>query len=400
MKRTDRLTTIIAVLLFLAMAAYVAAYALRSLGDALVTAQAVGADFDVGGVASGIVIRDETVLTSTERYIDVSVSDGTRVAAGARVATAMTSEEGLARAGRMRELELEISRLSAALKEMDSADDLTSRDAAVNASVSALASAVARHDLTGLDGVTLNLETLLFGVDSTDVSVEELEKLQRELASMQTSTDGDAKALAAPTSGTFSAAVDGYEHFSSADLKNLTPSAVEAMIDDGRESAEGAYGKLVGDYHWYFAAVMSAVDAANLAEGRTARLNFGRYYSTDIYARIQSISAPEDGQVAVVFRCDTAMADTLSMRAVSASVVFETYSGIRVPAEALRTDPETEATYVWCVTAMQLERKDVEIIYCDDDFVIVRRASDADALREGNTVVVSGKELYEGKVLE
>ena len=53
MNRTDRLTTIIAVLLFLAMAAYVAAYALRSLGDAMVTAQAVGADFDVGGVASG-----------------------------------------------------------------------------------------------------------------------------------------------------------------------------------------------------------------------------------------------------------------------------------------------------------------------------------------------------------
>lgn len=400
MKRTDRLTTVIAVLLALAAAAYIAAYAVRSLGAATVTAEAVGADFDIGGVASGIVIRDETVLTSAERYIDVSVGDGTRVAAGSRVATAMASEEGLARAGRMRELELEISRLSAALKEMDSADDLTSRDAAVNASVSALASAVARHDLTGLDGVTLNLGTLLFGVDSTDVSAEELEKLRRELASMQTSSNGDAAALTAPASGTFSAAVDGYEHFSAADLAALTPAALERMIEDGRETHEGAYGKLVSDYRWYFAAVMSTVDAANLSEGRTARLNFGRYYSTDIYAKVLSISAPEDGQVAVVFRCDTAMADTLSMRIASANVVFETYSGIRVPAQALQTDPETEATYVWCVTAMQLERKDVEIIYCDDDFVIVRREPEADALREGNTVVVSGRELYEGKVLE
>lgn len=400
MKRTDRLTTFIAVLLFLAMAAYLTAYAVRSLGNATVTAQAVGADFDLGGVASGIVVRDETVLTSAERYIDVAVSDGTRVAAGARVATAMASEEGLARAGRMRELELEISRLSAALKEMDTADDLTSRDAALSASVSALASAVARHDLTELDGVTLNLETLLFGVDSTDVSAEELEKLRRELASMQTSSTGDTSALTAPKSGTFSAAVDGYEHFSSADLADLTPAALERMIEDGRETPDGAYGKIAGDYRWYFAAVMNTVDAANLAEGRTARLNFGRFYSTDIYAKVLHISAPEDGQVAVVFRCDTAMADTLSMRLASASVVFESYNGIRIPAQALRTDPETEATYVWCVTAMQLERKTVEILYCDEDFVIVRRSTEADALREGNTVVVSGSDLYEGKVLE
>ena len=88
------------------------------------------------------------------------------------------------------------------------------------------------------------------------------------------------------------------------------------------------------------------------------------------------------------------------MREVSASVVFGSYSGIRVPAQAVRTDEETEATYVWTVTAMQLERKDVEIIYAGDGFVIVRRGSEPGSLREGNTVVVSGKDLYEGKIME
>ena len=80
-------------------------------------------------------------------------------------------------------------------------------------------------------------------------------------------------------------------------------------------------------------------------------------------------------------------------------VIFESYSGIRIPAQAVQTDPETESTYVWCVTAMQLERKDVTVIYEDEDFAIVARDSAADALREGNTVVVRGHELYEGKVM-
>ena len=47
-----------------------------------------------------------------------------------------------------------------------------------------------------------------------------------------------------------------------------------------------------------------------------------------------------------------------------------------------------------------LERKDIEIIYCDEDFVIAAPDGGADTLRAGNTVVVSGKDLYEGKIIE
>ena len=65
----------------------------------------------------------------------------------------------------------------------------------------------------------------------------------------------------------------------------------------------------------------------------------------------------------------------------------------------VQTDPESESTFVWCVTAMQLERKDIRIIYCDEDFVIAERGTDGAALREGNTVVVSGTNLYEGKII-
>jgi len=88
------------------------------------------------------------------------------------------------------------------------------------------------------------------------------------------------------------------------------------------------------------------------------------------------------------------------MRNVPANVVFAAYSGIRVPAPAGQTDDATGQTYVWCVTAMQLERKDVEVLYADEDFALLAVGNDADALRSGNTVVVSGRDLYEGKIME
>ena len=53
MKRTDKLTNWIAILLFAALLAYLGAYAWHSLHQTTVTADAVAADFSVGGSANG-----------------------------------------------------------------------------------------------------------------------------------------------------------------------------------------------------------------------------------------------------------------------------------------------------------------------------------------------------------
>jgi putative membrane fusion protein len=399
MKRTDRLSNFIAILLFLAFAVYAGAYAIRSLRDTTVTAQAVAADVSLGGPASGIVIREETVLTSGEKYIDVTARDGAKIAVGAALATAMRSETGLERANRIHELELEISRMSDALDELDSAADLTTRDESLRTVVRKLSGDVARHELSSLDTDSLNLRSLLFSNSASGASKAELRALQRELDSLQNSSSSDATVLTAEHAGVFSTLIDGYEALTPADLEDLTPEALAALTDYEPDKPAGAYGKLVTSYRWYFAAAMSVSDAENLTVGKTATLNFGRYYGADISARVISISEPVDGTVAAVFRCDTALADTLAMRCVPANVVFATYSGIRVPAEAVQKDKDGQ-TYVWCVTAMQLERKDVEVLYADGDFAVLAPDVTADALRDGNTVVVSGQDLYEGKIME
>lgn len=400
MKRTDRLTIIIALLLFAAFVAYVAVYVAHALSTATVTAEAVTASVSLGGVASGVVVRDETVLVSDEPYIDVTAADGARVAAGGAVATAVSGQQGLERVNRLHMLEKEIARVEAALGEMKSAGDITNREAAQSAAARDLAAAVARHETDALDSLSLRLDTLLLDVDAGDVSEARLQELKREKQSLENSSAGDTEALTAEFSGVFSATVDGYEYLGYDDVKNASPSELEALLGAEHPVAEGAYGKLVAGHRWYFAAVMAAEDAAHLKVGRGVALDFGRYGGSDIEGKILSVGAPEDGNVAVVFRCDTALSDTLAMRAATATVVFESYSGIRVPAEAARTDEATGESYVWTITAMRLERKEIEIVYEGEDFVIVRRGSGPDALREGNTVVVSGSELYEGKIME
>ncbi|MCD8359142.1 MAG: hypothetical protein LUC06_08125, partial [Oscillospiraceae bacterium] len=165
----------------------------------------------------------------------------------------------------------------------------------------ALASSVARHDMDALDTAALNLKTALIGTDDGSVSAEHLSELNRELLSLRTSSTSDTQEIIAESSGVFSSAVDGYEHLSYADIADITPGALQALITAEQEPVDGAYGKLVSGITWYFAAVLSAEDAENLTEGQNATLNFGRYYSADLTAKVVSISAEEDGAVAVVF---------------------------------------------------------------------------------------------------
>jgi hypothetical protein len=48
---------------------------------------------------------------------------------------------------------------------------------------------------------------------------------------------------------------------------------------------------------------------------------------------------------------------------------------------------------------MQVERKNVDIIYTSDEYCLADISGDTDALRPGNEIIVSGDDIYEGKLL-
>ena len=396
MKRTDRLTTILALTLFLTFLAYVGAYAYRALTDRTVTAEATLTSVSEEGMASGIVVRRETVLESQEPYIDVTAAEGEKLAAGGTVALAMRSEAGLARAGRIHALEQEIERVSAALAGAASAQDLTVRGEKVRSALLELTGAVARREHTRLPGAALSLRSLVFSEGGA--TLHELGQLQRELNSLLGSMNTDASEITAPEGGVFTALADGWEHLTPEALGGLTPDRLYALIASRADVSPDCFGKLVTDYAWYFAAVLPQSDAEALSVGGFVTLDFGKNYPSGIPASVESVSAPVGGEAAAVFRCDRSLADTLPVRETSAAVLFGRYSGIRVPEEAVREDGGE--TYVWVITAMQLERKNVSVLYTGDGFCVVERGSASDALREGNTIVVSGTELYEGKVMQ
>ena len=140
------------------------------------------------------------------------------------------------------------------------------------------------------------------------------------------------------------------------------------------------------------------VDAARLKVGGETSLDFGYRNSSSVRAVVQSISpVTAKGEVAVVFRCSSALAETLSLRQSEAEVVFQTYSGLKVPKRAVHV--EGGKTVVYAVSAGVMEMKGVEILYEGEDFYLVAAENEGGSLRADNEVIVSGRGLGDGNVV-
>ena len=376
MKKTNTFTNIAMLVLFAAMAVYLGVYLFRSTQQSYSTAPAVLVTVSEGGQASGIVVREEQIIASDKEFLSLSVDDGKQVAKGGEIAIGVDSKAALDSASRARELKKEIAYVSRLLSRAGSASGASE-----------------------LDDICMDLSSLLFGASTGTVSQSDLDALNAELHQLEKAGVGRGS-ITAPAAGLFTATVDGYEALSPAALENLTPDGVAALEHTSPSTPANTIGKLVTAKKWYFAAVMSKADADRLNLGGSATLDFPQHYSGTISATVFSKSEPDSsGEVAVVFACNNALADTLAMRKATADVVYSEHTGLRVPLKAVHMDDDGQ-TFVYVVTAAQLEKKPIDIIYQTDSYCLVAQSTDSNALRAGNDIVVSGKGLSDGRVIK
>ena len=262
-----------------------------------------------------------------------------------------------------------------------------------------LNAAVSAGSTSELDDLCMDLSSLLFGSATGTVSQGDLDALNAELHQLENAGAGRGS-ITAPAAGLFTSTTDGYESLTPDMLENLTPDGVDALERTTAATPADAIGKLVTAKKWYFASVMNKADADRLNLNGSASLDFPQHYNGTVSATVLSKSEPDSsGKVAVVFACNAALADTLAMRKTTADVVYSEHTGLRVPLKAVHMDGDGQS-YVYVVTAAQLEKKPIEIIYQTDDYCLVAQSTESNALRAGNEIVVTGKGLSNGQVVK
>ncbi|MGM9588046.1 MAG: hypothetical protein ACI3VA_11260 [Candidatus Limivicinus sp.] len=195
-----------------------------------------------------------------------------------------------------------------------------------------------------------------------------------------------------PGSALYYRSCDGLERLSPELLEDLDVQKLQALLAEKPSPQEG--GRLVLDHAWYYAALVPA-DEPVPDSGRCRVLFDG--FAVPAEAEILSLSSEENGQRALVLRLTLGGDAYMKLRKCSAELIFSQYSGLRLPEEAVHRD-EDGNNFVYTITAGVVERRAVDIIYSEGDLCIAAFSADANGLREGNLVIVSGQEDDEGKV--
>lgn len=209
----------------------------------------------------------------------------------------------------------------------------------------------------------------------------------------------------------FSGSVDGWERVASPDiLDSLTAQELSALLAQPGSADVDAVGKLITDSTWYFAALLDGTDTG-LQAGRSYDLAFSGDYYGQIRMKLERISL-ENGQTLAVFSCRSHMADTTLLRVQTVDVITRQLEGIRVPRKALRVVTETVTDEdgntsqvnrygVFTVVRSQAEWQEVDVLYTNDNFYLVRPVDENSStrLRAGDEVILNSSDIYDGKVV-
>ena len=353
---------------------------------------------------TGLIIRSETLVTSSEGGVmHFVLEDGSRVAKDGVIANIYDSESASITLSKIDSVNTKIEDIEEMLSYNDlEAADLDMINAKATQSLNNLIVSGASGNFGNMSELSdellsaLNRRQVAMG-ETTDFSaqLEQLKAEKNELSASLPSAKGKVKAA---MSGYFVSKADGYETvLTCGNPESITPEFMSSV--SAAELPDGVIGKIVSDYEWYIAAEISINESLKYKEGDSLTI----YTSVKSYPKlpvtVKKINISESSSTAVVvFSCNEMNSELATMRSGPMTVVTKEYDGLRVPSAALRVVDSKRGVYV--LTGMQVKFVEVNVLYKDDSYMICeKQTSDESVLRLYDEVIVKGKNLYDGKIV-
>lgn len=350
---------------------------------------------------TGWVVRQETPLPDTSGTLLRQVQEGEKVHAGQTVAMAYASKSALEVVSRLEDTELKLQQLQFARSSFLDSDAALKVDSDISDSILRLHIATADGDYAT---ATQEMSAMKTAVLKRSYSYESLEQIDQAIAQTRSDISTLQNQLSGATSvktavaGVYSGSTDGSEEALTPDfLTDVTPARLDALSTG---SAVKSAGKIITDNTWYFAANIPAQQARELQVGQEVTLRLSKGLQQDTPAYVQSISAEEDGQVAVVLSCTRYISQVTLLRHQQGEILLREYKGLRVPSAALRMDEEG-SLQLFCRLGAYVYSKPVDLVYRGDGFCLVRSAqgaADERILRQGDLVISTARALTDGMI--
>lgn len=397
-------TTVLKGFVILLIAVFAVHQAVSSLYKPVKTETAVFSDMSDGLNITGVIIRNETLVSAGDSgVLHFIIGDGNRVAKDGVIANIYDSESASIILERIDSVNGKI----ADIEEMLSYNNLEAADLdMINAKVHQnLNNLIICGGNGNYDAFSDKSDELLSAYNRRQAAMGETADFSAQLTALKAEKDQLAASLPAAKgtlraekSGYFVSKADGYETVLTCENpESITPEYLNGI--KAENVGENTVGKIVSDYEWYIAAEVSVNESLNFKEGDalTIYTSVKSYPKLPVTVKKINISESSGGAV-VLFACNDMNSELASMRTGPMTVVKKEYSGLKVPTSARRVVDSKLGVYV--LTGMQVKFVEVKVLFTDGDYMICeKQTSDGNVLRLYDEVIVKGKNLYDGKII-
>lgn len=406
--RTSRLARHVpAFLLCAVVVIYCAYHLLSSLWPKPIIEPAMPQSYESTVMLDGYILRTEEVLVSPTVGESLPVCrDGEKVAAGQTVARVYASVDADSYRA-LTDIQRRISILERAKTTYASLKNAPEIRALIERTVVEYNDAVRRNDLAAAQtlrdtilAASAQYRALTEGYQSYATNIAALEAQAHVLES---SLGAALSSVSAPAGGCYYREADGLESvFHASCVDTLSVESLRAMIATAPKTytaADRVAGKLVTGYTWYVATVTDSQTAEKLTAGSSYPVRFPQSDRTLTMTLYRSVASTREDAVLLVFSSGVVTEDFDFTRAQRIEITLDSGVGYAVPKEAVRSVDGVTGVYVLDRYVVRFRAISVigesnDVYYCDPDFVGEGR------LKLYDSVIVSGRNLYDGKVLD
>lgn len=353
----------------------------------------------------GFALRDEKIIdTSASGTVIPLAHDGKRVANGDDIAVVCQNDDQAAAYTKLESLKHELERYKN-INDPDGTQELSADK--LNTKISDAYDDIMDAVTTGAydelpDALTAYADKCATKQILTEGSIDlsaKLTSLENEIAAL-TAQNINYSSVKAPKSGYYINTIDGYESaLSYKDALSLTSQQIESALNAEPAAVSGnSLGKIVESYKWYIVGETESQNSSYFKNGAKITVNFPKEGVNHVTMLVEKADTQGD-KMTVVLSCSLMDETFANMRTEDMQIVTKSHMGYRVPSNVIRFD-EDNNTGIYVLRGKIITFIPVEIIYTEDDFAIISSSSsNGKSVRLYDEVIIKGKELEDGKVI-
>ncbi len=397
------------ILLLLIPALYVGIQALNIISSSYKTQTAIEYTMSDSVTCIGALGMTETeILYDGGGVLGYVAANGERVKAGDAVAEVFATELDAQNSQYAKRLQKEIDVLTKASGATSSTDvELLITQKYSNA-YDAL-DMMQSNNMSGLNEIKLSLQLAIDKAEAaTFDDIDFTSRIQQLTAQQQAAQSQPIQYITSPVTGYFVAGEDSTKRlYTAEELMAMSPTDFAAAVSvDTPANDSSTAGKIISDYRWYYIASVDLTTAAKfenyMQNGYKVDLSFPDVSDAILPAKVENVVKDEqNGLACVTLSCDYINDEIIALEHSSATITFNTYTGIRVSKQARRIVDGVTGVYIKYGNVAYF--RPIEILYEDDNYILVPKsyevAEGQKALKMFDEVIIGGTNLSNGKFL-